>query len=70
LCGLVRRLPSGYNASDEAIEAHNDAQRRAELANDAPLKPGYTFVRRTAGITDPDVTNESGPECAGQQMTQ
>jgi hypothetical protein len=44
--GFVRRLPSGYSASDEAIEAHADAQRRAELANDGSLKPGYTFVRR------------------------
>ncbi|MGI8335262.1 hypothetical protein ACRYCC_35380 [Actinomadura scrupuli] len=44
--GFVRRLPSGYTASDEAIDAHADAQRRAELANDGSLKPGYTFVRR------------------------
>ncbi|MFD4433216.1 hypothetical protein [Nocardia sp. NPDC058497] len=46
VAGFVRRLPSGHNASDEAREAHADARRRAELANDAPLKPGFTFVRK------------------------
>lgn len=44
--GFVRRLPDGHNPSDEAVEAHRDAQRHAELANRQPLKPGYTFVRR------------------------
>ncbi|MEV6659104.1 hypothetical protein [Nocardia fluminea] len=44
--GFVRRLPSGQSASDEALEAHAEARRHAELANDAPLKPGFTFVRK------------------------
>ncbi|GAA4227894.1 hypothetical protein GCM10022254_16680 [Actinomadura meridiana] len=44
--GFVRRLPAGHSPSDEAIDAHKDAQRAAELANREPLKPGYTFVRR------------------------
>ncbi|MBA9002819.1 hypothetical protein [Thermomonospora cellulosilytica] len=44
--GFVRRLPRGARASDEAREAHAEAQRRAQIANDGPLKPGYTFVRK------------------------
>ncbi|MFF4026361.1 hypothetical protein ACFYY5_26280 [Nocardia elegans] len=44
--GFVRRLPWGQSASDEALEAHAEARRHAELANDAPLKPGFTFVRK------------------------
>lgn len=44
--GFVRRLPLGQSASDEAIQAHAEAQRHARVANDGPLKPGYTFVRK------------------------
>lgn len=44
--GFVRRLPSGQQASMDALDAHAEAQRRAEVANDKPLKPGYTFVRK------------------------
>ncbi|MBB6398879.1 hypothetical protein BKA00_005793 [Actinomadura coerulea] len=44
--GFVRRLPAGQQASMDALDAHEEAQRRAEVANDKPLKPGYTFVRK------------------------
>lgn len=44
--GFVRRLPYGQSPSDEAIQAHEEAVRRAELANGGPLPPGYTFVQK------------------------
>ena len=44
--GFVRRLPPGHTARYNAREAHTKTQRHTEVANDGPLQPQYTFVRR------------------------
>lgn len=44
--GFVRKLPQGQAPTRDALDAHTEARRQAELADDKPLPAGYTFVRR------------------------
>ncbi|MFD0851113.1 hypothetical protein ACFQ07_02705 [Actinomadura adrarensis] len=45
VAGFVRRLPDGQMHSDEALDAHREAQRRGQVANRNPLPPNYTYVQ-------------------------